>query len=128
MFVRFVVTERHEDSHQLMGVFQAAFRLRDRGLFSNTESRRFEKLREWFNEHLPVPSRFSRSRRSNAQYHAICWFKTDAVEHLGKIRELTEILERHGLKTRRLRTTKPGYVVYEDAFQVVAAPFRDTVA
>jgi hypothetical protein len=128
MLVRFVVMERDEDSHQLTGVFHAAFRLRDRGILDRAEGSTFERLRLWFNEHLPVPDRFSRSRRSGAHHNAICWFKTDAVEHLGKMRELTELLARHGLIIRRLRTTRPGYVVYEDDFQVAAVPFRDTIA
>ena len=73
MFVRFVVTDRDENSHRLTGVFQEAFRLRDRGLLNHAE---FEKLRQWFNLHLPVPDRFSRSRRPHAHCNAICWFKS----------------------------------------------------
>ncbi len=128
MFVRFVVLLRDEDSQRLTGVFQAAYRLRDQGRLDNAEGRRFESLRRWFNEHLPVPVRFSRSRGRQAHRKAICWFKDDAVEHLGKIRELTALLERHGITTRRLWTDRPGYIVYEDDFQIAAVPFRDTVA
>jgi hypothetical protein len=50
------------------------------------------------------------------------------VEHLGKIRELVALLERCGVSIRRLWTKRPGYVVYEDSFQVTAIPFRDTTA
>ena len=126
MFVRFVTRCRDEESHHFEGVFQAAFRLRNRGRLA--EATRFEALRQWFNVHLPVPARFSLSRGRRAGRRAVCWFRADAVEHLGKVRELAALLERHGAPTRRLRAPRPGYVVYEDAFQVAAVPFRDVVA
>jgi hypothetical protein len=128
MFVRFVVMDRDDDSHRLMGVFHASFGLRDRGQLSNAAGSRFEALRQWFNRHLPVPRRFSREKGRQRLQKAICWFKTDAVEHLGKMREMTTMLEQHGIHTRRLRSQRPGYIVYEDRFQVAAVPFRDTIA
>jgi len=36
------------------------------------------------------------------------------------------ILENHGVHVRTIKTVRPGYVVYEDEFQVVAAPFADS--
>jgi hypothetical protein len=33
------------------------------------------------------------------------------------------MLERCGILTEMLRTDKPGYVVYEDKYQVAAVPF-----
>jgi hypothetical protein len=41
---------------------------------------------------------------------------------------MAALLERCGIPTEMLRTWRPGYVVYEDAYQVVAVPFRDTRA
>jgi hypothetical protein len=41
---------------------------------------------------------------------------------------LAAVLEQHGVSVEMLRTSKPGYVVYEDRYQVVAVPFRDTGA
>jgi hypothetical protein len=40
--------------------------------------------------------------------------------------ESTHLLERHGVRTEVLRTDRPGYVVYEDEYQVAAIPFRGT--
>jgi len=128
MFVRFVILERDEESRCLTGVFTAAFDLRDRGLLDANAVGRFEVLRQWFNLRLPVPDRFARSRGRQAHRQAVCWFKADALEHLGKVRELTTLLGRHGLQVRRLRSERPGYVLYEDEFQVAAVPFRDTEA
>lgn len=39
-------------------------------------------------------------------------------------RELAAILEAHDIRTEMITTERPGYVVYEDTFQVVAEPFR----
>ena len=41
---------------------------------------------------------------------------------------LVAILNTHGVHTEMLRTEKPGYVVYEDPFQVAAEPFGETGA
>jgi hypothetical protein len=42
------------------------------------------------------------------------------------MQELVAVLENHGVPVHILKTTRPGYVVYEDEFQVVSEPFRDT--
>jgi hypothetical protein len=34
------------------------------------------------------------------------------------------ILERNGICVKKIRTDRPGYVIYEDEWQVVAEPFR----
>lgn len=126
MFIRFVVLRQDEDSGCLEGVFQAAYRLRDEKRFDPAGANRFEALRQWFNLHLPVPGRFSLTRGRQSHRQAICWFKPEATEHLGKISELALLLERGGIPVRKLRTSRPGYLVYEDQFQLAAVPFRDT--
>lgn len=128
MFLRYVVPSRDENSHRLSGVFGAAYRLHDRGHLGGDVEKAFADLFRWFNSHLPVPDRLSRSRRRGACPKAICWFKEDAAEPLLKVRELAALLDWHGIRTRELRTGRPGYVVYEDAFQIAAVPFRDTDA
>ena len=54
----------------------------------------------------------------------ICWFKTGATEHIARIWEMVQILERNGIYVKKIRTDKPGYVIYEDEWQLVAEPFR----
>jgi hypothetical protein len=128
MFTRFVVPLRDEDSHHLTGVFGAAYELRDRGVLARDEEYGLRILMKWFQCNLPIPERFSRSRRRDAQPKAICWLKEGVRQHFDKMRELAAVLERHGILTRALRTSRPGYVVYEDDFQIAAVPFRDTNA
>lgn len=38
--------------------------------------------------------------------------------------EIADLLAEHGIHARMIQTDRPGYVVYEDAYQVVAEPFR----
>jgi hypothetical protein len=37
---------------------------------------------------------------------------------------MVRILERNGVQVQKIKTDKPGYVVYEDEWQMVAEPFR----
>lgn len=78
--------------------------------------------------HLPFPDRFSRSGRHHACGEAVCSFRDSAARYIRKVRELATMLEQHGLSVEMLRTSKPGYVLYEDAYQIVAVPFRETRA
>jgi hypothetical protein len=78
--------------------------------------------------HLPEPERFVHTS-SKGFYRrrpvAISWFKPGASEFIARAQALGSLSEAHGIPIRRLETAHPGYVVYEDAFQVVALPFRD---
>ena len=38
---------------------------------------------------------------------------------------MVTILEDHGVSVQMLKTERVGYVVYEDAYQVVAEPFQN---
>jgi hypothetical protein len=104
------------------------FSLQEDGSLSKAEDAAIEALRQWFNRHLAQPAKFTRSK-SKAQdkkYKALSWFKDSAVEHLRKIREAAEILEAHGVNVRMITCERPGYIVYEDRYQIVAEPFADT--
>jgi hypothetical protein len=122
-----VTGEIDEDSAHEVGVFQAAFRLRREGkLFEHEEALLRETL-DWFDEHLEKPDRLTTSkpphyRKTN---RAISWFKSTAKEHISKLREIIAILENHQVSTRMIKTGRPGYIVYEDEFQIAAEPFRD---
>ena len=111
-----------------MGVFQAAFRLRERGTLSPHEEELHDLTQQWFDENLKEPNRFTASkppyyRKPNK---AISWLKDTAGEHLSHPRDLVGILENHGITVRMLKSDRVGYVVYEDDFQIVAEPFSET--
>ena len=43
-----------------------------------------------------------------------------------RLRRIAGLLGSVGVPVQELRTTRPGYILYEDDFQIVALPFRDT--
>ena len=126
MFIRFVVHARDSDSQERQGIFQATGDLRDTGKLSDAERAWADAAFAWFNEHLPRPQSFTGSKRHNARARAVSWFRSTAREHLRQAQSLVALLEQQGVAVERLETDRPGYVVYEDEFQVVALPFEST--
>lgn len=127
MLVRFVISHIDNDSQRSLGIFHAAFGLRDQGVLYPYEEEHLRELMRWFNANLEKPTRFTSSkppyyRKRNG---AISWFKDSAVEHISRMREMAAIVENHGLAVRMLKSDKVGYIAYEDEWQVVADPFSD---
>jgi len=127
MYLRFVVAEIDKASERELGVFQAAYNLRDDGKLYPYEEPHLDELRKWFNAHLKEPTRFTTAnppfyRKKN---RAISWFKDSAHEHIARMREMVAILENHGIPVQMIKTERVGYVVYEDEHQVVAQPFSE---
>ncbi|QDU34927.1 hypothetical protein KS4_30040 [Poriferisphaera corsica] len=124
MFIRFVVDQIDEYSHEKMGVFQAAYEMRDA---VETEAQVRELLRDvlrWFDLHLEMPERLSKSKKVTAEPKGVSWFKKDAHDCIEKGYELCRLLERGGVKTEVLRSKQVGMVLYEDEVQVCVMPYR----
>ena len=81
-----------------------------------------------FRKNLDEPSRFN-STTSKGAYrrstNGISWFKDTATEHISKAREISIILEDIGHFVAQKSTNRPGYIIFEDEFQIVAEPFAD---
>jgi hypothetical protein len=125
MFLRFVTLEMDTDSQARAGIFTAAHRLWREGVFHEYERARLDELLTWFNIHLDSPSRFSRKPRRRRKHTAICWFKPSAHTHLEKAWEMATILWSHGIIIQTIKSSRPGYIVYEDSFQIAAEPFDE---
>lgn len=128
MYLRFVVADIDEDSERDLGIFQAVATLRSEDKLHSHEEEQHDLIREWFDDHLEKPTRFTASRPPfyRKKNRAISWFKDTAHEHLARVRGLVVILEHHCISVRMLKTNRVGYIVYEDEFQIVAEPFADT--
>jgi len=129
MYVRFICDYVHRESARRAGIFQAAAWVEEWRLPTYDDDHLWD-LRMWFAENLARPTRFTNSkppyyRRSS---RALSWFRDSAKEHIANAREMASILERNGLPIDILMTRKPGYIVYQDEFQVAAEPFADTGA
>jgi hypothetical protein len=119
-YIRFVIGRNDEDSNVEKGIFQAvalALEWRD---ITGSDADELNKLWVWFSENLEKPTSFGR----DTLRLGICWFKTDATKHISRIWEMVQILERNGIFVKKIRTDKPGYVIYEDDWQLVAESFR----
>jgi hypothetical protein len=119
-YVRFVIGRKDEDSHVEQGIFQAAVQALEWQSIAGCDADALNELRAWFSENLKKPTSFGRDKLRLG----ICWFKTASTEHISRIWEMVQILERNGVYVKKIRTDKPGYVIYEDEWQLVAEPFR----
>lgn len=126
MYIRFVIHKLDEDSGKRQGLFQALANLESRGRLRPHEQEHFDEVYEWFRHNLKKPRSFSRSSKPHAKKVALSWFKDSATEHIAKMRGLVQVLQAHRVEVEVLTTDRPGYVVYEDNFQVAAEPFRET--
>ena len=125
-YVRFVTMRLDPDSHTRQGVFQAAAALVDANELSDEELEELQQARRWFHDHLDAPDRFARSRKRRAAPKAISWFKSTATEYVSRMHALCAILNRHGVRTELITSTRPGYIVFEDDHQIAAEPFTET--
>ncbi len=85
----------------------------------------------WFDRNLEKPARFNRSKSKGfyrRRTRGITWFKDTATEHLARMRQVNAILEKYGHSVTMLSESRVGYLIFEDAFQVVAEPFSDSEA
>ena len=119
-YIRFVIGRQDEDSHVEQGIFQAAYIAMEWRDIAGSDAEELKKALRWFDDNLHKPQSFGRDRLRRG----IAWFKTDAEEHISRIWEMVRILERNGIFVKKIRTAKPGYLVYEDEWQIVAEPFR----
>jgi hypothetical protein len=62
MYLRFVVPDIDEDSGMELGVFHAVRNLREEGKLYRYEEERHDLIRQWFNENLEKPTRFTASK------------------------------------------------------------------
>src|ERR1700730_1845397 len=119
-YICFVIGRKDEDSHVEQGIFQAAAQALEWQNITGSDADELNELRAWFSENLEKPTSFGREKLRLG----ICLFKTASTEHISRIWEMVQILERNGIYVKKIRTDKPGYVIYEDEWQLVAESFR----
>jgi hypothetical protein len=130
MYLRFVTERRTEHGRRREGFFQAtysAWRSPETPAFAAKELRR---LLDWFDANLETPERLSRSRHKRGKdagaKTALSWFTPEAKVHIAKAYEAAAILGDFGYVVTVLKTERPGFVVVQDRWQIVAEPFADT--
>ena len=118
-FVRFVTDMRDAESLSSQGVFSAAYALLESTMLDRHEHEWLTDTIDWYKANLPVPRYFAQRKASR---FAICWFRTSAQEKIQRLWDLVHLLKEHGVYIRAIRTTRPGEIVFEDDYQIVAIP------
>jgi len=126
MYIRFVVDQIDCDSGKRQGIYQVIADLQEKGVLYDYEDIIVKDIRKWFSKHLEKPESFTRSSKPHAVNKAISWFKPTAKKHIEKMRQLTTIIEGHGIHVHTISTDRPGYIVYEDEYQITAEPYNET--
>lgn len=128
-FIRFVLARRNSDSGVEDGIFGLAYELRNSPQVEADDRAALIENLDWFEKRLETPARFNRTKSKGfyrRKTRGVAWFKDTAGEHLARMHQIKGILERYGHPVVMLSETRVGYVVYDDAYQVVAEPFSDT--
>ena len=125
MFLRFVLGTRDSRSGAPAGIISAAYELLRSGSLADYEVENLKQSLDWLESHLPVPSKFSRKQNdSHKNHHGVSWIRSDSLPVISTLRGIQAILENHGVSVNVQRAERPGYIVYEDEYQVVAEPFH----
>jgi hypothetical protein len=113
IYLRFAVGRKDPASQQALGVFQAAYEVRNRHGKRSQVGRSFDAPLTWFGENLHAP---------DVSERAIFWFKSDAAECLRQVWQIIHALRAAGEAVWMMRCRHPGMIRYEDAYQVAAVP------
>jgi len=125
MYLRFTTQFINPYGELETGIFMALKYLRDdHSLTKDEDINELKALSAWFNQNLEKPTRFSKGTSKYNADVSLSWFKDSAKEHIKKIQDLVEIAERYDIIIDRIASKNPGYVVFEDEYQVSAVPFK----
>jgi hypothetical protein len=124
-YVRFESPERDPDTGQPIGLLKLAYELLRSDDITDAAHAELRAHVAWMEDRVPAPARFSRKRNANHRHdHGVTWAKASATELVARLRAVAAILHAHGRAVRLVATARPGYVVHEDDWQVVAEPFH----
>lgn len=116
MYIRFVTGTESEAARLQHGLITEAKLLRAEDKLEMYEREIVEQIFDWFNEYMPCPP-FQEKKWGES---AIAWFKDSATDYITKMRELSALLQNHGVNVRVIKTEKPGMILYEDDCQIVS--------
>ena len=125
MYLRFVGTDTDERTGQATGLMTIAYELRNAGALNLADETQLLTHLHWIQTEIPIPTRFARRRNGHhKETHGLSWVKSEATELIAHLYAIADIAGRHDRMIDVQRTARPGYVVYEDEWQIVAEPFH----
>ena len=114
MYLRFVITQIDDHSHQPQGLFRASDVLLKSAELEADEKKRLQEILIWFNKNLPAPN------KPYITGNVTFWFKTAAQEHIRRMWELVHVLRAHGYLVEVHKCDYLYDLVYQDEYQVAA--------
>lgn len=125
-YVRFQGTVRHPRGH-FPGVFVLVNGLAQDGRLTAEQERFRRANNDWYDAAYSNPSSVDPTvYNHDVNPGAVAWFKSSAHELLDRVAGYLEILTAHEIECRRVESSDPGRVVYEDDYQVVVVPHDQT--
>jgi len=125
MYVRFVTPLIDFCTGVETGFFRASWYLRRVGCPAWIHSELDQQF-DWFNEHLPVPSRVARHFRRRNSVHGVCWFQPAAKECIERARYCAWLIGEGGLPVQPIKLLRPREIIWRDDHQIVVRPTHDT--
>lgn len=128
MFIRFVTAEHLPNMKGRVGIFQKAYAI----LRTPNAHELHATIRDqinWFEENLDTPDKFNRTKSKGAYRRntkGLSWFRDDGNEAVTRAKELSITLVEYGIAVDKIRTDSIGHIIYEDLYQIIAEPFKDT--
>ncbi len=119
MYVRFIVLA--PKPRRPFGLFRADTFLLEDPTLPEWLQRPIDEHFRWFNRHLRRPFN-AVSKRRRIPITALCWFKSEAHDHIARARDLAWLIAEAGHPTAMIKTHRVGQIVYRDDAQVVAKP------
>ncbi|MFI9748028.1 hypothetical protein [Streptomyces sp. NPDC052494] len=124
LYVRFQGTARHARGH-FPGVFILANELAAQGRLTDEQYRFWRSNNDWYDAHYTNPSTIDPDVYDpKVNPGAVAWFKSSADGLIKRVDGYLELLSAHGVECRRLVSSNPGRVIYEDEHQIVVVPAR----
>ena len=120
MYLRFETDQKDPDLGIHRGMFQMAYEILKSDEILEEDRIALEENLDWFNTNLPIAKKYKRGRRDRAR----CWIKDNQRDAIAKMHELKSLLESMGVPVQLFTTQNPGYITWEDDFQVAAVPFK----
>ncbi|MDP0490602.1 MAG: hypothetical protein Q7Q71_06090 [Verrucomicrobiota bacterium JB023] len=117
-FIRFIVRSDHRDRHRCTGVVASLRILGEAGRLPDYYLAHSREIFGKLNAGLPCPPFEEKSWSPDC----VSWFKVndESRDWIALFREIVTILEDSDIETGVIITSRPGMIVYEDAYQVVA--------
>ncbi len=120
-FIRFIVQTDHPSRTRCTGVVGSLRIAMEAGKLPDYQQEHVEEIFQKLNDGMPCPP-FDDKKWSDC----VCWFKDNEESQtwISLFRDIIAILEDADLRVSMLTTQRPGMIVYEDAVQVVAKPWK----